>query len=102
MHYIVFYVPESHLEEVKEAMFAKGAGQYDRYRRCSWQTAGVGQFEPMAGSKPIIGEKGKLERVEEFRVEMICGDEILRDVLGELVRVHPYDEVAYYAFKVER
>lgn len=102
MYYIIFYVPESHLEEVKEAMFAKGAGQYEKYRRCSWQTAGTGQFEPMEESKPVIGERGKLERVDEFRVEMICRDEILREVLDQLVRVHPYEEVAYYAFRVER
>lgn len=102
VYYIVFYVPESHLEEVKEALFAKGAGQFNRYRRCSWQTSGVGQFEPMEGSSPMTGEQGKLEQVDEYRVEIMCKDDILRDVLDELVEVHPYDEVAYYTFKIEQ
>jgi len=99
MHRIVFFVPVDYVEAVKEALFLKGAGRYESYRRVSWQVLGEGQFEPTAGSNPFIGTQGELERVAEFRVEMICADEVLPEVLDELVRVHPYEEVAYYAVK---
>ncbi|MCP5051964.1 MAG: NGG1p interacting factor NIF3 [bacterium] len=102
MYQLTFFVPDSHAEEVKEALFKKGAGQYENYRRCSWQVPGEGQFQPMEGSNPFIGSIGSLEKVKEFRVEMICKDAILREVLAELLRVHPYDEPAYYAVKIER
>jgi hypothetical protein len=102
MYQLVFFVPGDHAEAVKEALFRLGAGQYHKYRRCSWQTAGEGQFEPGQDSQPFIGAPGQLETVKEFRVEMICKDEILRAVLDELARVHPYEEVAYYAVKIER
>ncbi len=101
MYQITFFVPEAHVEAVKEALFAKGAGSYNHYRRCSWQVLGTGQFEPLAGSKPFIGATDQLEIVKEYRVEMICRDEILRAVLAELVRVHPYEVPAYYAVKIK-
>ncbi len=101
MYQIAFTVPVSHVEEVKEALFAKGAGEHNDYKRVSWQTLGTGQFEPQPGSEPFIGTQGKLERVQEYSVEMICRDEILRQVLDVLVKVHPYEEVAYYAIKIE-
>jgi len=100
MYQITFFVPPSHAEEVKEALFKAGAGSYNKYRRCSWQVLGEGQFEPGADSKPFIGEPGKTERVKEFRVEMICRDDILAQVLKTLVKVHPYEEVAHYAQKI--
>jgi structural toxin protein (hemagglutinin/hemolysin) RtxA len=100
MYQIAFTVPETHVEEVKEALFAKGAGEHKDYKRVSWQTLGTGQFEPQTGSDPFIGEPGKLETVKEYRVEMACRDEFLREVLDQLVSVHPYEEVAYYAVKI--
>jgi hypothetical protein len=101
LYQLTFFVPETHAEEVKESLFKKGAGCYKNYNRCSWQVLGEGQFQPLEGSKPFIGSPGEPEKVKEFRVEMICNDNILRDVLDELVRVHPYEEPAYYAVKIE-
>lgn len=101
MYQLIFFVPEDHAEVVKGALFAKGAGTYPGYECCSWQVGGEGQFLPLDGSKPFAGSAGNIETVEEFRVEMICRDEILREVLEELVRVHPYEQPAYYAVKIE-
>ncbi len=53
MYKICFYVPESHLEKVKEALFATGAGRIGDYDHCCWQTRGTGQFRPLA-SRPAI------------------------------------------------
>ncbi len=44
---LVFFVPENAIEEVKQAIFATGAGSLGNYAQCSWQTLGVGQFLPL-------------------------------------------------------
>lgn len=100
MHQLFFYVPESHCEEVKLALFAKGAGRFGAYDSCSWQSAGRGQFRPLPGSSPFIGSEGRVERVEEIRVEMVVPDELLGEVVAELIRVHPYEEPAYGLYRI--
>ena len=95
-----FFVPESHLETVKEELFRSGAGRYAKYDMCSWQTAGMGQFRPLEGSDAYLGQVGQLERVDELRVETICTDENLRDAVSALVAAHPYEEPAYDVYRV--
>jgi hypothetical protein len=95
MHKLTVYVPESHLEPVKDALFAAGAGRYAAYDRCCWQVLGQGQFRPLAGSDPYIGTAGVEERVPEVRVEMICEDERVAAVTAALRAAHPYEEPAF-------
>lgn len=101
MYKICFYVPVSHTEAVKNAMFKKGAGQIGNYHCCAWQILGEGQFIPMNGSNAFVGEQGQLEKVSEYKVEMICEDHRLREVIAALKKAHPYEEPAYQAWRVE-
>ena len=100
MYLVSFYVPESHLETLKKALFQKGAGKLGNYDCCSWQTKGMGQFRPLDGSTPFMGSRGKIHPEEEYKVDLICNNDIIREVLSELVRVHPYEEPAYHAIKI--
>ena len=93
---LVFYVPETHKESVKEAVFAAGAGRYRNYDRCAWETAGTGQFRPLDGANPFLGTSGTLERVVEFRVEMLCPEEHKQAVIAALKLAHPYEEPAWH------
>lgn len=95
MYKLTFFVPESHKEAVKQAIFAQGAGRYDGYDCCSWETLGNGQFKPLSGSQPFIGQQEKVEIVAEYRVEMICADESIKSVLQALIAAHPYETPAY-------
>ena len=61
MFKLCFFVPESHVEQVKNAVFAAGAGRIGDYEHCAWQVLGQGQFRPLAGSNPFIGQQGALE-----------------------------------------
>lgn len=88
-------MPESHLEEVKTALFKEGAGKFGNYDSCSWETEGTGQFRPLHGSSPFIGDKNKIEQVREFRVEMLIQDIYINSVLSKLLEVHPYETPAY-------
>lgn len=92
---IEFYVPESHLEDVKNAMFIAGAGRVGDYDCCAWQTQGHGQYRPLAGSDPYQGEQGKIEQLAEYKVEMVCLAECVTEVITAMKNAHPYEEVAY-------
>ncbi|MFZ9585548.1 MAG: NGG1p interacting factor NIF3 [Pseudohongiellaceae bacterium] len=95
MYKLGFYVPESHLASVKEALFAAGAGRIGQYDHCCWQVLGQGQFRPLSGSAPALGQHYRLEQVAEWRVEMVCATAVLDEVLAALRRSHPYEEPAF-------
>lgn len=95
MYKLCFYVPESHLEPVKQAVFSAGGGQMGDYDSCCWQVLGQGQFRPRQGANPFIGKMGELERVAEYRVELVCRDELIREVVAALRAAHPYEEPAF-------
>ncbi len=100
MYQLCFYVPESHVESVKDALFGAGAGRIGDYERCAWQVLGDGQFRPMSGSAPFVGNQGQLEIVREFRVEMVCADERIEAAIGALLEAHPYEEPAFHYWPV--
>ena len=54
------YVPDSHVEAVKTAIFEAGAGYFGNYDSCCWQTGGTGQFRPLEGAHPFYGEPGRV------------------------------------------
>ena len=95
MYKLGFYVPESHLEVVKAACFNAGAGRIGDYDSCCWEVEGSGQFRPLAGSQPFLGEPGRVERVAEYRVEMVCESHCVQAVISALKQAHPYEEPAW-------
>jgi hypothetical protein len=101
MYSLIYYVPESDHERVKQALFAQGAGETELYDECCWQTLGTGQFRPKSGSEPAIGIPGKLSKVQEYKVEMICMDTKINQVVATLIQVHPYEQPAYYVTRVK-
>ncbi len=95
MYKLCVFIPEDHLERVKTAMFESGAGKIGDYDSCCWQTLGTGQFRPLAGSHPYIGDTGQIERVEEYKVELVVADELVHSVVAAMKLAHPYEEPAY-------
>lgn len=100
MYLVIYYVPGTHLNKVKTAMFKAGAGRIGKYDSCSWETKGHGQFRPLEGSTPFLGSKNRIERVEEYKVEMVCRNDKVKSVLRALIDAHPYEEPAYHAIEV--
>jgi hypothetical protein len=99
---LVFYVPIDHAAAVKRAIFATGAGSIGNYKNCAFQTKGEGQFSPMDGANPTIGEVGKDEIVEEYKIETLClNKRIMKAAVRALKKAHPYEEVAYEVYRVE-
>ncbi len=101
MFKLAFFVPESHVEQVKCAVFAAGAGRVGAYDQCSWQVLGHGQFRPLDGSQPFIGQGGVVERVQEWKVELVVADELIQQVVAALKQSHPYETPAYEVWRLE-
>jgi hypothetical protein len=92
---LIYYVPESHLELTKQAIFSAGAGGIGNYEHCAWQVKGIGQFKPVKGADPYIGQLNELEQVDEWRVETIVLEEKANAVAKALKASHPYEEPAF-------
>ncbi|MBO6851066.1 MAG: NGG1p interacting factor NIF3 [Marinobacter sp.] len=101
MYKICYFVPESHLEETKSALFGAGAGRIGDYDCCAWQSLGQGQFRPLAGSQPFIGQQGQVEKVSEYKVELVCDDGVIRQAIEAFKKAHPYEEPAYEVYRLE-
>ncbi len=93
---ISFYVPETHIDNVKSALFETGAGQLGSYSHCAWQTIGEGQFMPSDDSRPFLGTANEIETVKEFKVELLCKGKYLKPALQALKSSHPYEMPAFF------
>lgn len=100
MYKLTVFVPEEALEQVKSALFAVGAGKIGNYEQCCWQVQGTGQFMPLVGSNPHIGTQDSLERVNEWRIEMVVATANIQKVIGALKQAHPYETPAYDVIEV--
>ncbi len=98
---VIVYVPEDHIESVRNAMAQAGAGVIGDYSYCSFSTRGVGSFIGSPLSQPVIGKKGELEFVNEIKLEMLTPRHQLPSVISAMKDVHPYEEVAYDIVYVE-
>jgi hypothetical protein len=101
MYKMCYFVPETHVEKTKQALFDAGAGRIGDYDSCAWQCLGRGQFRPLEGSDPFLGHAVEIEAVDEYKVELVCADELIKDALAALKQAHPYEEPAYEIYRME-
>jgi hypothetical protein len=97
---LVVFVPAEALEDVREALFAAGAGRIGAYERCSWYGEGIGTFFGAEGSKPSIGAAGKEGRVPELRLETVYPAELETEVVRALREAHPYEAPAFDLYEL--
>jgi dinuclear metal center YbgI/SA1388 family protein len=98
---IVTFVPAYAVDVVRDAMVRAGAGAIGAYRKCSFELAGSGTFEGGAASRPTVGKRGRLERVDEVRLEMVCEPRAQVAVVQAIRAVHPYEQAAIDVFRTE-
>lgn len=91
---IVVYVPESHADFIRETLAESGCGHIGNYDYCSFTVKGIGRFRGLQGSNPFIGESGQIEQIDEERIETICPEKKLGNVMKALKKAHPYEEPA--------
>lgn len=90
---LVVFVPEENADEVRNALGEAGAGKIGEYSFCSYSLQGVGRFKPSDNANPHIGSAGKLEAVDEERIEVACEKEQASQIIKVIKDVHPYEEV---------
>ena len=91
---LIVTIPVENTEKVREAICKEGAGIIGNYTYCTMATKCIGTFKPNSNANPYIGEKNKLEYVEEEKLEVICNITIVKKVLETIREVHPYEEPA--------
>lgn len=89
---LVVTVPITHADAVRKAIGKTGLDHVGNYGYCSFSTKGVGRFMPLDGAKPFVGEVGKIESVEEERIEVSCTSDGVDEIVKAIKAVHPYEE----------
>jgi hypothetical protein len=92
---IVTFVPETLADIVRDAIGNAGGGHIGNYTHCTFSVKGVGRFKPAEGADPAIGAIGRLESVQEEKIEFVCERRLAKKVMEEIRRVHPYEEVPF-------
>lgn len=95
LYKLVVFVPKTHVKKVRDTITESGGGWIGNYSHCTFNIDGFGTFMPREGTNPFIGTEGEVEVVEEIRIETIVPESILDTVVENMIKVHPYEEVAY-------
>ncbi|HLP73905.1 MAG TPA: Nif3-like dinuclear metal center hexameric protein [Bacteroidales bacterium] len=98
---LVTFIPVSHLDRVRDAVFEAGAGFIGNYDSCGFTVQGLGSFRGNENANPFAGEKGKLHYEEEVRFETVLFSYMKEKVVKALLSSHPYEEVAYDLYRLE-
>ena len=89
------FVPIDQSTEVRNAIFAAGAGHIGNYSECSFNAEGTGTFKAGAGSNPYTGKIGEQHHEKELRIEVIFPAFLENKIVTSMKAAHPYEEVAY-------
>ena len=95
------FVPISHAEFVRAAIFESGGGHIGKYSECSFNATGKGTFKAGEGSKPFVGEIGQRHEEEEMKIEVIFPAWLEQGILSAMIKAHPYEEVAYDVVRLD-
>ncbi len=94
---ITLHVPTTHTEKVLKAMGESGGGKIGNYKNCSYTIyGGTGRFTPTEGAIPYIGAVDTAEEVIEDRIEILCENHLVSQVVSALKSAHPYEVPSYY------
>jgi dinuclear metal center YbgI/SA1388 family protein len=98
---IVTYCPPEAATTIRDGLAAVGAGTIGEYKRCSFESSGAGTFHASNSSNPSVGKTGRLERVSEMRLEMVCPKHALAGAVRAMRSFHPYEEPPIDIYKLE-
>lgn len=99
---LVVFVPQSHAAAVRDALGQAGAGHIGNYDFCTFGAPGEGSFRGSDQTRPFTGKPGRLEKVQEVRLETIFPRGLKKAVLAAMRSAHPYEEVAFDLYPLEQ
>lgn len=101
LRHLVTYVPNESAEQVRDALFAAGAGSIGDYDNCSFNLEGTGTFRAGKDANPYVGEIGETHFEKETRISVIFNKHLQSQIINSLKENHPYEEVAYEILSLE-
>ncbi|RCW65348.1 Nif3-like dinuclear metal center hexameric protein [Saliterribacillus persicus] len=102
LYKLSIFVPDPHLNDVKQALGKAGAGSIGNYSDCTFEARGLSSFKPLEDANPYIGEENKIQAVNETKVETIITESQLNYIIKAAEKAHPYEEMAYDLIVLER
>jgi len=94
------YCPKNASDDVRLAIGRAGGGIIGNYSHCAFLSSGHGYFMPMEGSTPTLGTQGKIERVEEVKIEFVCDKRKVKEMIDAIKSAHPYEEVPIEVYRM--
>jgi dinuclear metal center YbgI/SA1388 family protein len=101
MRKLVVFVPEEYADMIADTLAEAGAGVIGRYTHCTFRAPGTGTFFGGEGTDPYAGEKGRLERVPELRLETVVPAHAAPRAAAAARAAHPYEEPALDIYPVD-
>jgi dinuclear metal center YbgI/SA1388 family protein len=89
------FVPKDSAENLRNALFAAGAGHIGNYDECSFNVEGMGTFRAGEGTNPLIGKHNEQHQELETKIEVVFPSYLKNSLVKALKLAHPYEEVAY-------
>lgn len=89
---IEVFVPQAHMQRLRETIGEAGAGRIGNYDHCMTVSQVQGSWRPLAGATPFDGEVGKLSQAPEYKIEVNCKRELVKQVMRAIRANHPYEE----------
>jgi dinuclear metal center YbgI/SA1388 family protein len=97
---ITFTIPEN-AEQVRNALFAAGAGNIGNYENCSFNSKGIGTFMGNEKSNPQVGEQYEFVQTKEIKIEVTFERHLESKILKALFQSHVYEEVAFEIYELQ-
>jgi dinuclear metal center YbgI/SA1388 family protein len=102
LYKLFVYAPVLESENIRQTLFAAGAGNIAEYSNCSFETKGAGTFKPLINSNPKIGEAGgQQENIAEVKLEFLIQQHALSSVIKAFDGLTFYEEKAYELIAIE-
>ena len=86
------FVPQEHAVQLGDELAKIGVGVIGNYDHCVALTAVRGFYRPLPGSNPFEGEEGKISEVAEYKIEVNCRRQLVKEAIKVIRSVHPYEE----------
>ena len=86
------FVPQEQALQLRDELAKIGVSVIGNYDHCIALTSVRGFFCPLPGSNPFEGEEGKISEVAEYKLEVKCRRELVKEAIKVIKSVHPYEE----------
>lgn len=95
----VYTVPENEVQ-LRNALFAAGAGRIGNYDNCSFSLTGTGTYQGDENSNPKIGKRGEFKMADEVKISVTFESHLEDPILQAMHDNHIYEEIAYELYEL--